>query len=618
MMERLNGQRAIRFGIGILLAAVPLILFVVAQVYSTSPEVVWAAPLYDASAGGIRFNTASDTVREGDGTVFVVIRNTITPTLNVVVNLVQATSPLNTATRPSDFIISTGVITIPAGTAPTTFDFEITIVDDTVYEGPDDEVAILQLVIASGDLGLEQPAFFTMTIEDNEPAPTVTPTATTGAPPVFLDGYEPNNSLGESFLTAANAALLCDITLWPTGDEDYFSFWGRKGLFYIIFTEQLDPGIDTFMRVYNAQGNEIGSNDDISVGKRASQVSFKANADGFYYAQIVNQDPTDPTNKTYCFGVDEIVPPTATPTRTPQPAGGDACEFNSTLETACLIGAGETKSLNFTPSYGSPQDTDMFKLWVKPGIFYTCETLNLSSVNDTNIILIDGNGNYFNPPIGNDDKAPGNLGSKVSYLSTYTGWLYIEVGPVNPPLYEESGLYTYDLTCQALVATPTATFVPRLPSSGTGGTTAATPTPFVFPTFPPSPTPIDLSLFATPTPAAPPQVQFQPLPTATPATSGQQISSVSVTLYYDDNRNFTPEATEGIVDVAIALYDNATGQLIQFGHTNEAGVLNFGSIAVAGAVRIEVPFLGYSQIIVGANNNILLRIAPQPLPDSIP
>ncbi len=95
-------------------------------------------------------------------------------------------------------------------------------------------------------------------------------------------------------------------------------------------------------------------------------------------------------------------------------------------------------------------------------------------------------------------------------------------------------------------------------------------------------------------------------------------SSVSLTLYYDDNENFTPELSEGIVDVAVALYDNATGQLLQFGHTNEAGALNFGSVAVAGAVRIEVPFLNYSQIMMGTSSNILLRIAPRPLPSSIP
>ena len=349
-------------------------------------------------------------------------------------------------------------------------------------------------------------------------------------------------------------------------------------------------------------------------------MTITANVTGYYYARIVNSDNSNPASKTYCFGANEIIPPTPTVTSTFTPPGGDECEYNSTLATACLIGPDETKSLDFVPSYGSQQDTDVFRLWVKPGIFYTCETLNLSAVNDTNIILLDGNGNAFNPPIGNDDRAKGDLSSKVEYLSTYTGWLYIMVGPVNPPPFDDADQYTYDLLCTALAATATPTPRPTLPPAppGTGvGVPTVTPTPFIFPTFPPSPTPIDFSLFSTPV-QPPPSVLFLPLPTETPVAGAERVASVRLTLYYDLNQNFTPELTEGIEDVAVALYDNRTGQLIQFGHTNEAGLLNFGAINVTGAVRIEVPFLNYSQIVVASSSNILLRIAPKPLPTGIP
>jgi len=375
------------------------------------------------------------------------------------------------------------------------------------------------------------------------------------------------------------------------------------------------------LTVLNPSGAVIATNDDVAVGNRSSKVFITAPSDGFYFARIQHRDPSNRANKKYCFTVHEIPPLTPSPTKTPETPAGDSCEYNSTLATACLIGTGQTLSLSFVPSFGSQQDTDVFKLWVKPNIYYTCETLNLSSVNDTNIILIDGNGNYFNPPIGNDDKEQGDLGSRVSYLSTYTGWLYIMVGPVNPPVLSEADQYTYDLTCQALAATPTPTPRPTLPPAPPGsgsGPATATPTPIVFPTFPPSPTPIDFSFFATPVPQAPPVVNFQPLPTITPASGGRQTSSVSLTLYYDTNENFEPELNEGIADVAVALYDNSTGQLVQFGHTNEAGLLNFGSITVSGAVRIEVPFLNYSQIVIGTSSNIFLRIAPQPLPAGIP
>jgi hypothetical protein len=246
----------------------------------------------------------------------------------------------------------------------------------------------------------------------------------------------------------------------------------------------------------------------------------------------------------------------------------------------------------------------------------------LSPVADTNIIFLDQNGNDFQPNLGNDDKEPGNLGSRLSYRSTYTGWLYIEVGPVNPPAYEESSKHTYDITCTSEAATPTSTPQPTQPpvtgSGGTGGGFVATPTPFEFPTPLPTPTPIDLSILFTPTPEPPPVVVFEPLPTSTPIAGGQQLASINVTVYYDGNSNFTPELTEGVMDVAVALYDNATGSLLAFGYTSEAGMIRFDSIATSGAVRIVVPYLNYSQVAVGGNANILVRIAPQPLPIGIP
>ena len=96
------------------------------------------------------------------------------------------------------------------------------------------------------------------------------------------------------------------------------------------------------------------------------------------------------------------------------------------------------------------------------------------------------------------------------------------------------------------------------------------------------------------------------------------MASVNVTVYYDGNGNFTPELTEGVMDIAVALYDNATGTLLAFGYTNEAGMIRFDAIATSGAVRIVVPYLNYSQVAVDSNANILVRIAPQPLPIGIP
>lgn len=567
---------------------------------------VQAAPLQQTGPT-IQFSSASYSRSEngGSATITVDINGTLTGTASVEYLTVDGT-----ATSGSDYTAASGVLTFT--TSPSSLTFSVTIINDSTDE-PDETVNLVLRNPVNAVLGSDDTAV--LTILDDDPTP-ATPTPTSSAAtPIFIDVYEPNNDFSQAYTISVGGGQLCNATLWPFGDEDFFRFSGKAGSTYQITTSNLSAGLDTVLTIYNTTFNQIASNDDAGIGNLASDVTVSVNVDGFYYARVENKDPSDPAGKTYCIEVKEVNPPTPTPSNTPVP-GADECEFNSTLETACVIGVGETKSLSFVPVFGSPQDTDVFRLWVKPGIQYTCETTNLSPVADTNIILLDHNGNDFNPPIGNDDKAPGDLGSKVTYLSTYTGWLYIMVGPVNPPPYEESFLHTYDLTCTATAATPTPTPTATFRPGTGGGVPAATPTPF--PTFPPTPTPIDLSLFATPTPAPPPVIQFQPLPTATPLAGGQIPATINVTLYYDSNGNFTPELTEGIMDVAVSVFDNTTGELLAFGFTNEAGVIRFDSIVSSGAIRVVVPFLGYSQLVVGNSANILLRVAPQPLPLEIP
>ncbi|MCA9927747.1 MAG: hypothetical protein KC419_04695, partial [Anaerolineales bacterium] len=284
------------------------------------------------------------------------------------------------------------------------------------------------------------------------------------------------------------------------------------------------------------------------------------------------------------------------------------------------VGIDQEVALSFVPSLGSAQDTDILKMWILPGVLYTCETFDLSAVADTNIILYNQDQQPFSPWIGNADRAPGDPSSEVQYLSTYKGWLYVMIGPENIPTYEESPQHTYSARCTATLSTstptPTATFIPS-----SGGGTISTPVPSATPvevsTQVPTPTPIDLS-FLTPVVPTRPIIDIQPLPTSTPSSSGGQTLTVNVTLYYDANNSFTPELTEGIMDTAVALYDNATGQLVAFGYTNEAGMAQFSNIETGGAIRVDVPFLNYSQVVLASNSEILIRVAPQPLPIGIP
>ncbi|MEN8097655.1 MAG: hypothetical protein ABFQ89_01140, partial [Chloroflexota bacterium] len=283
------------------------------------------------------------------------------------------------------------------------------------------------------------------------PTPTKTPTST----PMHSDFYEPNDSCAESSPISVGAyiPMLTFVPLTgspPDEDKDYYRFWGKTGRIYQVGTA-VDVGLDTKISVYGPgiDGPLITWNDDAAPGDLGSIVTFNSAADAFYCVEVVNLDPAalqDPIGKTYRLWVDEI-PPTSTPlptatgtplpaTNTPPPAtsipGADAFEPNYNFELSSIIAANvKYDNLNFVPWAGSDPnqpDNDFFRLWVKPGMNLVCETLNLAAGTDTNLIL------YFGPSFenqgpGNDDKAPGELGSRVTWFSTYTGWLYVLVGP---------------------------------------------------------------------------------------------------------------------------------------------------------------------------------------------
>jgi hypothetical protein len=559
----------------------------------------------------VGFDPRSYSVNESDGSVELTV-TVLTGSIpaNREVDISYVTVP-GTAQEGSDFTRAEGILTLTNTVEEETI--EVTINSDSTSEGNEQfsvSLTVLDTTVARLELNSR---LATVTIIDDDPI-TATP-----ATRVFVDDAEPNETFDQAFTIAAEAAATCGLSLWPPGDIDFYRFSVKAGDFYRVFTDDLDPGLDTVLEVYNTTGGKVAENDDVSeIGQRRSEVAIQADANGFFFARIVNKDPGDLAGLTYCFQVDAIAQPTPTltPTLLPTRQGSDACEPNGSLELACLIGENQQGNFNFIPPFNEGPDTDFYRLWVRPGITYTCETTQLSDVADTNIIFLDANGGDFNPQLGNNDKDINDRGSRLSYLSTYTGYLHIVVGPVNPVPLSEAPRHTYTLTCISSVA-PTAvpTLPPRTPAPPGPGGGFQSPTPLATPL--PSPTPFDFS-FLTPSPVVPPAVTIQPLPTATPFAGGQQAATVNVTVYYDSNFNFMPEPAEGIVDVAVFLYDNATGRLIAFGYTNDEGRARFDSIATTGAIRVEVPFLNFRQIVGAGESNILLRVAPQPLPIGIP
>lgn len=518
-----------------------------------------------------------------------------------------------------DFLRASGTLTFTSATENVQ-SFAITILNDSITNEPDKTVNLL--------LRLETPSTATLgrgeaqlIIADDDFATSTPASSQATTTPIFVDLLEPNNNFGEARQILPNATSTCRLTLWPPGDLDYFNFPVKNGTFYKILTDQLSPGLDTVLSIYDSSGNKVAENDDIGgIGNLNSQVIYQARQDGVYFARVVNKSAADPANLIYCFQITAVDQPTPTPTATvlPTRTGSDACEPNGQLPLACLFGENQSQEFNFVPPFNQGPDQDFYKLWMRAGTTYTCETTNLSNVTDTNMIFLDSNGGDFNPQLGNDNKAPGDLGSRLSIVSTYTGYLTILVGPVNPVPLAEADRFTYTLSCVASIA-PTAT--PTLPpTTGGGGGGTGVIVPPVVPTSTPEPTttPFDLSALLTPQPVVIPIVTVQPLPTATPALGAQDTSTVNVTVYYDANFNFAPEPTEGIMDVAVALYDNTNGRLIAFGYTDALGMVRFESITSTGAIRVEVPLLNYTQIVGAGESTIMLRVAPLPLPIGIP
>jgi hypothetical protein len=579
-----------RFAAGLAATVVVLIAALFAGIFDARTNSVESASLLFQTQNGFA-QTQYEVTEGSQATIVVRIETALTVTATVKYGTFDGT-----ATVGIDYFESTGTLTFNPSTTTQSQSFTV----DTIGNNASDGNRTVNLRLFDEQNVVINRNAATLTIKDDEPTPTATGGGAT-ATPIFVDVYEPNNTIGTAFETSVGSEL-CAATLWPVGDIDWYRFVLKKNRPYQIQTSDLSNGLDTILSLYDTSGNFVTSNDDFEFGSLASRVTITAKQDGFYFAKIQNKSTSDPANKTYCFDVTEVqatATPTPLPTGTRVP-GADICEYNGDFDFACLIGAGDVLDMNFVPIWDEGPDNDFYRIWVKPGLAYTCETFDLSSVNDTNMILYDQNRNGL---AGNDDKELGDFGSRVTWVPNYTGWLFILVGPVAPPSYSESFLYTYSLQCTETIATPTPAPTPTRPPY-TGPPVSLPPTPMITVT-----APIAVATVPTVTPTPTPNVVINPLPTTTPPASTGRTVDFDLTVYFDANENFTPELTEGVEDVAVAVYDNTTGELLAFGYTNEAGVIRFSSLVVSGAVRVSIPYLQFNQVGTGTSN-VFIRVAP--------
>jgi len=469
-----------------------------------------------------------------------------------------------------------------------------------------------------------------------EPTPT--------SPPSW-DACEINDTLTGSWSTdvppggpcpVSVGADVSDLNFVPyTGqaspNPDYFLVSVKAGRNYRLQTA-VDAGVDTMVYLYLPGETDDArfedSNDDAPGLGLGSRLEWTPSTDGAYLIKVVNLEPLPhESDETYTLTVTDISPtptptytpvatptpgtPTATPTPLGIPGAPDVFEPNYDFSRAALIGL-DTKytNLNFVPWSGTQPDNDFFKLWVVAGKLYTCETLELGTATNTNMILYSAP-NFQSGFAGNDDVAPFDVAdpyrSRITFFSSYNGYLYILLGQVGAAqvLPEEWADLSYSLKCfieQPGTATPTPTSEFAPPPAQPSATPQST-SPSDAPTALPTATPAQLVVVPMTTPTPPP-----PPPAATPVP---ELFVVEVLLYYDQNNNAQSDPQEGISDVLVRAFDALTGELLSIDYTDEVGYLRF-TVPGAGPLHVNAPFFGFDQIVTVSNTSIQIRIAPRP------
>jgi hypothetical protein len=93
---------------------------------------------------------------------------------------------------------------------------------------------------------------------------------------------------------------------------------------------------------------------------------------------------------------------------------------------------------------------------------------------------------------------------------------------------------------------------------------------------------------------------------------------IDLIVYYDANGDGQPGAGEGITGVSAQAYEVATGELLAQGYTDNQGQLSF-TVSSQGAVRLAIPFLGFSHLIavdgdVEEEATVQVRVPPHTIP----
>ncbi len=395
------------------------------------------------------------------------------------------------------------------------------------------------------------------------------------------------------------------------GDTDFFTITVQPG--EELSAVLTDYSASVWLTLYDAQARYVTAQSS-STNHRA-EIRWTA-LDARYYLRVTRMV----TLTGYLLEVVQIAPtpsptPTRTPTATPTPSpetptppvtptpawakAYDAYEPNNNFDQAPLMAPGVAYELNFVPWIGWPEDYDFFRIRIKRGLIYTCETFDLDNGLDTTLTL------YSEPDfnkvlLSNDDRERGDLSSRVAYYSTYSGYMYILVRTAYKLLPEEYLGSSYRLRCSfsaPVVPTPRPT-------------SPATMTPR--PTQPPLPS-------LTPTPGATNahvalRVVLEARPTEA-ATLTPEPRALEVLVYVDANQDGQYQEREGVSGLWLQALDPRTNQELAQTTTNAFGQ---ATLLLSGPVRLSLPILGLDWFVKADVTRISVRLTSPVLPQRAP
>jgi ribosomal protein S11 len=226
--------------------------------------------------------------------------------------------------------------------------------------------------------------------------------------PFAPDEWEPDGSAEEAHPIEVGGVQRHNLDVG--GDSDWLYFEARAGQTYVVETSELGREVDTVIRLFDGQGNELALDDDGGVEFLASRLWWTARGDGSLYVVVRGLADTEAGRGTeYSISL-----------RVAEAFEVDEYEPDDSRATASLIEVGQTQRHN----RHTAGDEDWISFEVQQGITYVVQTLNLGVDADTVIHLYDSQGNE----LALDDDGGEEAGaSRLEWTAVGSGVRYVKV-----------------------------------------------------------------------------------------------------------------------------------------------------------------------------------------------